>query len=204
MVAERDIPLIEDVIYNELARDPDKRRAVKSFDTSGHVMMCGSFTKTVAPGIRIGWVDAGRWRDAVVRLKAATSGAQTPIMDVALAELLSQPGQESAYRQLRQAVAARMDQARGLIAESFPKGTRVTDPPGGYILWLELPRNVDSQAVFEACLAERICIAPGSLFSASTRFKHCIRLGLGGRWDEAQRAALRKVGDVVRALADQA
>ena len=201
MVAGKGIPLIEDVIYNELARDDDKRRAVKSFDTTGHVMMCGSFTKTIAPGIRVGWVDAGRWHDTVVRLKTATSGAQTPILEVALAELLSQPGQEAAYRQLRQAVAARMDQARGLIAESIPKGTRVTDPPGGYILWLELPRNVDSHAVFEACLAERICIAPGGLFSASSRFKHCIRLGLGGRWDEAQRAALRRVGAIVQRLA---
>jgi DNA-binding transcriptional MocR family regulator len=196
MAAEHDVPVIEDIIYNDLCEQDDRRRAVKSFDTSGHVMICGSFTKTLAPGIRIGWVEGGRWHDQIVRQCMASGAAQTGVLELALADLLTQPGNESNYRQLRAAVAARCDDARELIAQSFPRGTRVTDPPGGYILWLELPGGLDAEALFRACLTERIVLAPGRLFSATERYRHCLRLGVGGRWDEAQREALRRVGRI--------
>jgi DNA-binding transcriptional MocR family regulator len=200
MVAARGIPLIEDVLYNDLAEQDDKRRAVKAFDSTGHVMICGSFSKTVAPGIRLGWLDAGRWGAQVRRLKAVHSGGHTELLELAMADLLTQPGNESGYRQLRSTIAARVDEARGLIAESFPRGTRVTDPAGGYILWVELPTAIDSVALFRACLAEKICIAPGTMFSATDRYRHCIRLGVGGRWDDAQRDGLRRVGAIARGM----
>lgn len=200
MVAERGIPLIEDVLYNDLAEQDDRRRAVKSFDTTGHVMVCGSFSKTVAPGIRLGWVEAGRWGAQVRRLKAVHSGGHTELLELAMADLLTQAGSESAYRQLRATIAARVDEARGLIAESFPRGTRVTDPAGGYILWVELPPGSDSLALFHACLAEHICFAPGTMFSATDRYRRCLRLGVGGRWDAEQRAGLRRIGELARAM----
>ena len=196
MLSRHDVPLIEDVLYNDLAEDDDMRRAVKSYDTTGHVMMCGSYSKTVAPGIRLGWVEAGRWRDRVEGLKLATSGAQTAVLELAMADLLTQPGAEASYRQLRATVAARVDEAGRIIAESFPAGTRVTDPPGGFILWAELPREIDTFALFRACLAEHIVFAPGTMFSATDRYRHCVRLGVGGRWDNAQRQALRRIGEM--------
>jgi DNA-binding transcriptional MocR family regulator len=200
LVARHEVALIEDVLYNDLAEQEDRRRAVKSFDTSGHVMVCGSFSKTVAPGLRLGWVEAGRWGQALRQTKAVESGGQTAVLELALADLLTQAGHGAALRQLRATVAARVDEARGLIAESFPKGTRVSDPAGGYILWVELPGGLDSVALYEACLAEHICIAPGLLFSASPRFRHCIRLGVGGRWTEQHPQALRRIGALARQL----
>jgi len=200
MVAERRVPLIEDVLYNDLAEDDELRRAVRSFDPTGQVMVCGSFSKTVAPGLRLGWVEAGRWGENLARLKQATSGSQSVMLERALANLLTQPGIEAAYRQMRASLAARVDEARGLIAQHFPKGTRVTNPAGGLILWTELPRGTDSLALFQACLAEKIVIAPGTMFSATDHFRHCIRLGLGGVWDDAHRRALRHVGSLAATL----
>lgn len=204
LVAEHDIPLIEDVIYNDLAESDERRRAVKAFDSTGHVMVCGSFTKTVAPGLRLGFIDGGRWSDRVQALKASTSGGQTAVLEFALADLLMQPGHESAYRHLRATIAARVDEARGLVAEHFPRGTRVTDPPGGFILWVELPGAVDSVQLFHACRAERICIAPGVIFGTGNRYRHCVRLGVGGAWGEPYRAALARVGAIAAGLQSRA
>lgn len=204
LVAQHGVPAIEDVIYNDLSEQLDRRRAVRSFDPTGHVMLCGSFSKTIAPGITLGWADGGRWHAQVRQLKAATSGAQTAVLELAMAELLSQPGNESNYRQLRATIATRVDEARQLIGRSFPKGTRVTDPPGGYILWVELPEGVDSRALFEDCLHERIVIAPGGMFSASDRYRCCIRLGVGGTWDDAHREALQRVGELATAMVGRA
>lgn len=196
MAAEYQVPVIEDVIYNDLCEQDERRRAVKSFDTSGHVMICGSFTKTLTPGLRLGWLEGGRWHEQIVRQRAASGAAQSPVVELAMADLLSQPGNESNYRALRAAIATRCDDARELIAQSFPKGTRVTDPPGGYILWVELPGGLDAEALQRACLAERIVVAPGSLFSATERYRHFVRLGVGGRWDETLREGLRRVGRI--------
>jgi DNA-binding transcriptional MocR family regulator len=203
MVAEHRVPLIEDVLYNDFAHDDEGRRAVRSFDTTGHVMICGSFSKTVAPGLRLGWVEAGRWGEHLARLKQATSGSQSVMLERALADLLTQPGIEAGYRQMRASLAARVDEARGLIAQHFPKGTRVTNPAGGLILWAELPRGTDSLALFQACLAENIVIAPGTMFSATDHFRHCVRLGLGGIWDDAHRRALRRVGSLAATMQQQ-
>lgn len=200
MLARHKVPLIEDVLYNDLCEEDDRRRAVQSFDTAGQVMLCGSFSKTIAPGLRLGWIAAPAWTERLQRLKAATSGSETVMLQRALADLLTQPGIEAGYRQLRGVVAARVDEARGLISRHFPKGTRVTAPAGGFILWLELPGDIDTIALFEACLDEHICIAPGSLFSATDRFRHCMRLGLGGKWGDAERRALARVGKLAESL----
>ncbi len=200
LAAEHRLPVIEDVIYNDLAEQGPQRRAVRSFDRDGWVMLCSSFSKTLAPGVRLGWTEAGRWSEQVLQAKMATTGGQSPVLELAIADLLNQPGHQAQLRQLRRGIAERVDEARALIADSFPKGTRVTDPPGNFILWLELPRAIDVLALSEVCLAEGICIAPGSLFSTSERYRHCIRLGVGGRWDDRQRAALRRIGALARGM----
>jgi DNA-binding transcriptional MocR family regulator len=200
MLARHKLPMIEDVLYNDLCEDEDRRRAVQSFDTAAQVMLCGSFSKTIAPGLRLGWVAAPPWTERLQRLKAATSGSETVVLQRALADLLTQTGIEAGYRQLRSVVNARMDEARRLVSRHFPKGTRMTAPPGGFILWLELPSGIDTDVLFEDCLAERICIAPGSVFSTSGRFNHCMRLGLGGKWGDAERRALARVGALASAL----
>ncbi|MEI9431809.1 aminotransferase-like domain-containing protein [Mesorhizobium sp. Cs1299R1N3] len=201
LVAKYGVPLVEDVIYNDFALHDDHRRAVRSFDTTGHVMICGSFSKTVAPGLRLGWVDAGRWGDKLVRMKESTSGSQTTVVERALADLLAQPGLEAGFRQLRSTVAARLDEARELIAKHFPAGTRVTHPPGGFILWIELPHSVDSLELAQACLAENIVVAPGKMFSVTDNFSHCVRLGFGARWDDTHRDAVRRIGELAGSFA---
>jgi DNA-binding transcriptional MocR family regulator len=182
MAAQRGVPVIEDVIYNDLSEQDDRRRSVHSFDEGGNVMLCGSFTKTLAPGIRLGWVAAGRWHAQVQRMKAATSGGQSTVLD------------------LRATIAARVDEAREIIAQGFPRGTRVTDPPGGFILWAEFPEGVDTLELWRRCLDERICFARGNMFSASDRFGRFARFGVGGRWDDAQRAALRRIGELATGM----
>ncbi|MCV2421653.1 PLP-dependent aminotransferase family protein [Paucibacter sp. DJ2R-2] len=203
LVQARNVALIEDAVYNDLAEQEDKRRAVKSFDRSGQVMLCGSFSKTLVPGLRLGWVAAGRWTPGLRKIQTVQSGVQTAVLELTLAELLGQSGNEAALRQLRATLAQRVDLARRLIAESFPKGSRITDPGGGFILWVELPAGIDALHLYEACLAENICIAPGQLFSAGPRFKHCLRLSVGGRWGPAHPQALRRIGELARELLER-
>ena len=194
LLAAKGIPLIEDHIYAELQFDAGSPRPAKAFDRSGNVMLCSSFSKTLCPGLKVGWIDPGRWRDAVRRLKFMSSGGQNELVELAVAELLETGGYERSLRQLRRRFEAQVDVARGIIAESFPRATRVTRPSGAYIVWVELPKSADSVVLFERLLERGITIAPGPMFSASQRYRNCMRLSVGQVWAAKHERALREVG----------
>ena len=194
MASEHGLAVIEDAIYNELCELDEMRRPVKSYDTTGQVLLCHSFAKTLAPGLRLGWVEAGRWTPTLCRINSMESGAQTTVLELALAQLVSQAGHALSMRQLRAAITARLATARETIAAHFPRGTRVSHPAGGLLLWLELPRQVDAKRFHEACLADNLLVPPGRLFSTGGRFGQCLRIGLGGEWSEAHGQALQRMG----------
>ena len=196
MAQRYQLPVIEDAIYADLAEDDAMRRTLKSYDTSGHVMLCHSFSKTLAPGLRLGWLEAGRWTESVRQLKEMQAGGQSAVLELALADLVTQAGHHASMRQLRAAIGVRVAQARQVIAQHFPSGTRVSDPPGGLLLWLELPRGVDGMQLHQACLEEKILIAPGAVFGAAGRFTQGVRIGLGGDWTAQHLDALRTVGAI--------
>jgi DNA-binding transcriptional MocR family regulator len=194
LLAAKNVPLIEDHIYAELHFDSSAPRPAKAFDRSGNVMLCSSFSKTLAPGLKVGWIEPGRWRDSVRMLKFMSSGGQNELIEFAVAELLETGGYERSLRQLRRRFEAQVDGARGVIAESFPRGTRVTRPSGAYIIWTELPKGCDSVVLFEKLLERGITIAPGPMFSASQRYRNCMRLSVGQAWADKHERALREVG----------
>jgi DNA-binding transcriptional MocR family regulator len=200
LLAAKNVPLIEDHIYAELQFEAPAPRPAKAFDRTGNVMLCSSFSKTLSPGLKVGWVEPGKWRDRVRMLKFMASGGQNELVELTVAELLESGGYERSLRQLRRRFESQVDAARGVIAESFPRGTRVTRPSGAYIVWVELPKNCDSVAIFERLLERGITIAPGPMFSASQRYGNCMRLSIGQPWSERQERALREVGRLAQQL----
>src|SRR5690606_13593251 len=86
------------------------------------------------------------------------------------------------------------------IASHFPSGTRINLPPGGLQLWVELPERLSSSRVFDAALAERIVVAPGTLFSNSSRFDHYLRINCGWPYGAAVDTGLRRPGQITETL----
>jgi DNA-binding transcriptional MocR family regulator len=204
LVAKYQLPLIEDVVFNDLLATDARRRAVKAYDSEGWVMTCGSFAKTVSPGIRLGWVDAGRWSKELATLKRVQGAATNAVLEHALADLLTQGSYESHLRRLCLLMKQRLGQARKMILASFPAGTKVNDPPAGYTLWVELPLAVDTMDLFNLCKRAGITIGPGQVFCASHRYRHCLRLSFAGLWEPREQAALLKVGQLACELLAEA
>lgn len=188
------IPLIEDGLYDELQFHAPLSPTVKSFDEAGWVIYCTSYTKTVAPDFRIGWMAAGRFSEQIARLKAVSSMAESALLSETLAEFLASGGYDHHLRHLRRRYAANLDEARSLIARHFPAGTRATLPQGGFVFWLELPGNVDSIALFHRLLQEKICVTPGSLYTLSDRGAHALRLSCCYPFEARYRYAIARTG----------
>ncbi|MGL6070673.1 PLP-dependent aminotransferase family protein [Craterilacuibacter sp.] len=198
LVHHYQVPLIEDALYAELQFAAALSPTVKAFDRDGWVMVCASYTKTLAPDFRIGWMEAGRFGERVRQLKFASSIAEPVLLAETIGQFLESGGYDHHLRMLRRLYASQVDTVRDLIARWFPAGTRATLPSGGFLLWLELPENIDTQVLFHAALAERITIMPGVLYSGSARYRHCLRLSCCHALDERFLAALRRLGELAR------
>jgi hypothetical protein len=161
MLAERDIPLIEDGVYNALSFSDTPPYAAKAYDRKGLVMLCSSFTKSVAPGFRVGWVAAGRYYEQVRILKFMSSGGMPELLQLAVAEFLENGGYERHLRSMQRTYARLTGLTQSAVAKHFPPGTRATRPSGGFVLWVELPKGCDAVELYEQALQERIGVAPG-------------------------------------------
>ncbi|WP_300675306.1 PLP-dependent aminotransferase family protein [Desulfoluna sp.] len=193
------VPLVEDDINGDIAFDGIRPGVCKAHDESGLVILCSSFSKTLAPGYRMGWMAAGRFLERVRRLKMVTSLATASPTQLAVAEFLANGGYEHHLRRLRRTCAERVAAMGESVGTFFPEGTRVTRPKGGFTLWVEMPETVDSMKLYSALESKGITVAPGGLFSTGDNFRNYLRLNAAAFTPTTQ-WALEAVGEAARRL----
>jgi DNA-binding transcriptional MocR family regulator len=157
-------------------------------------MLCASFSKTLSPGYRIGWIVPGRFRTKIERLKMMSTVAAPSLPQLVLASFLESGAYDRHLKRLRATLVSQVENVRQAIARCFPDGTRISRPAGGYVLWLQLPNKVSAMKLYHAALAEHISIMPGPIFSATGRYRNCIRINCGHCWSEAHDRALITLG----------
>jgi len=199
LLARASIPLIEDDINGDLGFMQQRPCAAKRYDTSDSVLYCSSFSKTIAPGFRIGWVVGGKWHDQIAHQKFATSLAAPTLPQMALAHYLEQGGYNRHIRQTRDSYAEQVHLMVEMVLDHFPEGTRVTHPMGGFVIWVELPVGIDTTQLYHEVLPLGISITPGTLFSAVGKYTRCLRLNCALKWDERTVWALMTLGQRARA-----
>lgn len=192
-----DIVIFEDDIYGELATEYPRPRTIKSYDIDGRVLLCSSFTKSVAPGLRVGWIVPGRYRDRVLHMKYAAIGSTVPTTQMAVAAFIRDGHYHRHIRRMRQIYQQHLETYTCWIRQYFPAEICVTRPKGGFMLWIELPEGVDLLCVSRQLSRLKIQTAPGSIFSASGKYRNCLRVNCAMPLTERYRDAIRKVGEAV-------
>ena len=196
MLAKRTIPLVEDDVFSDLYFGSKRPGTYKQFDEKGLVLLCSSFSKTIAPGFRVGWMLPGRFRQKALEIKATTNVSTSAPAQMGIAEYLRQGRMERHLKKLRGALEKQMDTMQLHLGRHFPEGTRVTHPKGGAVLWLELPKNIDSVELFFQAKAKSIGIAPGAIFSTQDKFTNYIRISCGSPWSEQIHNGIRTLGRI--------
>ncbi|WP_136679941.1 PLP-dependent aminotransferase family protein [Neptunomonas sp. XY-337] len=200
MTKRYDLPIIEDDIYGDLAYQAPRPPALKSFDTEGRVLYCSSFSKTLAPGLRVGWCAPGRYLNQVIHMKYVVTASTATLPQMAIAEFIAQGGYERHVRKMRAQYQQSRDVMIGWIEKYFPAGTKISYPHGGFLLWVELPSELDTSELNEYLIPENICIAPGVLFSASGKYQNCMRLNFTDPPNAKNEAAVKRVGELAAQL----
>jgi DNA-binding transcriptional MocR family regulator len=198
LLAEHRIPLIEDDAYAELQFAAKAEAPAKAFDRNGYVLHCGSFSKCLAPGYRLGWVAAGRYAQELSRLKMETSIATSLPVQLGIAQMLRSGGYDAHLIRLRRRLALSQRAALESLRRYFPAGYRVAAPRGGYFLWLECAAAVDSLDVHRGALNLGISIAPGPIFSARQQFQNYLRLNTGHPWTNTMAQAIQKLAQLLK------
>lgn len=194
LLAQHDIPLIEDDVYGDLAFGSARPSAVKAYDEKGLVLYCSSFSKTLAPGYRVGWIVPGRYQRKVQQLKALFNIATATPTQLAIAEFLTNGGYDHHLRTIRRIYSRQVARVQDAVGRHFPLGTRVTRPGGGFVLWVEMPDGIDAFRLYEDAFNAGISIAPGTLFTATgDKYRNCIRLN-AAFWSERTEQALETLG----------
>jgi DNA-binding transcriptional MocR family regulator len=196
MLDKRGVPLIEDDVYGDLHYGDERALPAKAFDRTGNVMLCSSFTKTLAPGFRLGWTAPGRWHAQVQMLKFINSVGCPEILQMVVAEFLSSGGYDRQLRSLRRVFRDQVGHMSSAISQHFPAGTRITRPAGGFILWVELPDRCDSVELFRQAMRNNISFGPGVLFSATSRYRNCLRIGCTEPWSPKVEQAVARLGEL--------
>jgi DNA-binding transcriptional MocR family regulator len=191
------IPLIEDDTYGDICFGLNRPSICKSYDKSGSVLLCGSFSKTIAPGFRLGWIVPGRYKQQVELAKIALNYSTSSIIQLAMSRFLKSGGYDRYLRKIKTEYAKNTISTIHAVIRHFPEGTRVSSPKGGYELWVEMPKGVNSILLYEQAKQENIIIAPGAIFSSTDKYLNCIRL-CTSYWSEAIQEAIKRLGKLAK------
>ena len=201
MLEAHGVVLIEDDVYGDLLFDGHRPKPAEFFSRSGSVLTCGSFSKTIAPGYRIGWLIAGQYIDQIVQLKRSFSCSSGLLQQLTLSEFLATGDYDRYLKTLRPELQRNAERMSAMVAQHFPRETRTSKPVGGSVIWLELPEKVDSEMLFDLAIEAGISIAPGLIFSPCNRYRNFIRLSFGHPWSEQIEESIEWLGRKVAAIA---
>jgi len=197
ILSQYNITLIEDDIYGVLSFSATRPKAVKSWDRNDNVIYCSSFSKTIAPGLRIGWAVSGKYREKMIYLKFLDNISTAIHPQLVMEEFLARGSFQRHTKKVVKIYRTRMQQLRNWINEFFPPGTRIANPQGGFVLWVELPAKFSSLKLYQSALRRHIAIVPGILFSSQGQYKHHLRLSCGAVEGEQAKLSIQALGDLM-------
>jgi DNA-binding transcriptional MocR family regulator len=200
MLGEKNIPLIEDDALGELAYGKSRPLPAKAYDEYDNVLYCSSFSKSLIPGFRIGWVAAGKYQQEIERLKFAANISTNGLLQDAIGRFLESGNYPLHIKKLKEFARSQVLKYRNAINDYFPEGTKISIPAGGYSLWIELPEQVNALNLQRDALKHGIGFCPGQIFSASNHFQNYMRINCCPLWSTKIHDSIELLGKLAQAL----
>ncbi len=200
LLSNKQIPLIEDDIYGEIYFGKSRPRTCKSFDPEGWVMLCSSVSKSIAPGYRVGWCIPGRFKDQVINIKMMHTVTSTTPTQAAIALFFETGRYDLHMRKLRKALHTQCLRYTLAITTYFPADIKISQPQGGYTLWIELNKKINALELYQAAIVQNISIAPGQIFTTDARFSNFIRISFGIPFDAEVERSFKILGELIRKM----
>ena len=193
------VPILEDDPYFELRFAGEKPRPLAALDEDGLVIYISTFSKTLSPGMRIGWLYAPQEiLQTIVIAKQAADLHTCTIEQRAAAHLLKTFDYDGHIAQLCEVYGERCRTMLDALERSFPAGAKWTKPEGGLFLWVELPDQINGDDLFDLALKERVAFVPGTSFFANVPRTNFIRLNFSNQKPEMIEEGVYRIGKILK------
>lgn len=199
LCAAQGVPIIEDDIYGELHFGDKRPPLLRSLADDGEVLVCSSVSKTIAPGLRVGWLLPGGRIEEALNAKALTTLGSPDLVQEVVAAFADTGDFDRHLRRIRPLYEQHIAALTAAVRRHLPAGTRITEPAGGFVLWLELPAEIDVIKLYDAATAAGISFAPGPVFGSTGDFSHHLRLN-AACWRDDFDGAIATLGRFVDRL----
>ena len=193
---QHQVAVIENDIYGDLNFQGPRPATTKGLDESGRGLLYTSYAKTLAPGIRLGWLAAGRFMQRAEQVRFALGSTVAPLYQETVYRLLHSASYDRHVRAFRMQLARNAYLALNLVSDHFPEGTTVSNPSGGYNLWVKMPGATDMTHFYKACEKIGTRFTPGYTFSFSGSFDACFRLVFADQFSPKRIRAIKAAGKV--------
>jgi len=194
VVQQHNIALVENDIYGDLHFHGQRPGTIKGLDESGLVLLCSSYAKTLAPGIRLGWLAAGKYMQRAEQIRFALGSTVAPLYQETISHLLSVSSYDRHVRALRLQLAKNAYFTISLLSDHFPRGTSVITPAGGYNIWVKMPATVAMTHFYDQCAQIGVRFTPGFTFSFSGAFDQYFRLVFADKYTPQKITAIKLAG----------
>jgi len=198
LITEYNVPLIEDDLYGNLYFGAERPKPCKFYDEAGLVMWVGSVSKTLAPGYRVGWVAPGQFKEKIIRQKLVQTVCSPSLYSDVIADFLEHGRYDYYLRTFRKKLYANYLQIQKSVTEYFPDNTKISEPKGGFMLWLELDKRICTEDLYDEALSKKINFAPGRMFSQYNQYQNCMRLNYALEWTDRVESDLEKLGKMIK------
>ncbi|GHC55102.1 PLP-dependent aminotransferase family protein [Roseibacillus persicicus] len=198
LAAQREFAIIEDDLYGDLVYEGKRPTSLLAHDKDGRVIHCGGVSKSLSPGLRVGWLVSKRYYEELKAVKSVSFSASSTLSEIVVASFLADGGFDRHLRKVRQLYQDQAMKMREAVFAAFPEGTRVNAPTGSFILWVQLPLQYDCEQLAKDALNEDISVAPGTIFTASEGLRNFLRLNCGFASDERIPKAIVRLGELLR------
>lgn len=200
VVDKYEVPIIEDNPYGELRYEGEYLPSLTAFDTKGLVCSLGTFSKTFAPGMRLGWIAA---QPKVIEkcdlLKQNMDLSTPPFVQYVAQAWLENFDFDGHVQKIKDLYRQRRDIMLKLMDEQFPKEVTYTRPEGGLFIWVTLPEYMNARELFKQCVAKKVAFVPGELFFASPGHANYFRLNYSYNDEAVIREGIGRIADVLKA-----
>lgn len=200
LLTDREIPIIEDDIYGELFFGDARPSPLKRFDQKGLVLHCSSISKSLSPGLRVGWALPGKYLEKVRRLKLNHAISQPSLPQMVASRYLSRGLFDRHLRKLRTCLKNQVGNTALAVSRWFPNGTKISAPKGGVTLWVQLPAEIDSLALFKKALSKKIAVLPGIICAGTPAYNNCIRISCGLPYTAQTDRSIQQLAAIVRSM----
>ena len=198
------VPLIEDDPYAPLRFRGDVLPPIKACDEAGMVFYLGSFSKMLAPALRLGWlVSPADLMPRITTIRESFDLESSTLYQRAVAEFMSRGMLEPHLAAITEVQRQRCDTMLAALEERLGDIARWSKPDGGVFVWVSLPEPLDTTEMFHAAIERQVAYIPGAVFSVDGRTRNAVRLNFSNVKPDAIREGVRRLSEVIRAALDQ-